>query len=202
MDDSKENRKTQIIEAAKKIFARYGFSKTTLEDIGEAVGMKKNSLYHYFANKEELFNTIINDEAVNYFEKLERTVSEKEKSVEKLKTTVLLGMKYSREKANLYKATVSAKLDIENVIFNFYHIFIQKQTEIIKRVLLNGIQNKEFEDHNYERLSVDIVDMVNALEARKYQTCHVEFLNQINFEEHDEKVMNLLNYIISGIQMK
>ena len=51
--------KSEIIVIAQEIFKRYGYKKTTLKDIGEAVGLDKTSLYHYFKNKEDLFIEVL-----------------------------------------------------------------------------------------------------------------------------------------------
>lgn len=44
---SVDQRREEIFEAAGRIFARYGFGKTTLDDIAASVGVKKTSLYYY-----------------------------------------------------------------------------------------------------------------------------------------------------------
>jgi integrase len=61
-----DKKKEEIIEAGIKAFAVYGYYKTTLEDIAKMLGMKKNSLYYYFKNKEDLFREILNYEVEPY----------------------------------------------------------------------------------------------------------------------------------------
>jgi AcrR family transcriptional regulator len=60
------DKKAEILEAAQRCFARYGYDKTTMDDIGELVGMNKVSLYYYFENKETLFKEALGDEAKRY----------------------------------------------------------------------------------------------------------------------------------------
>lgn len=50
---------TAILEAALKIFARYGFKKTTVEDIAQALGMTKGNLYLYVDNKKDLYEKTV-----------------------------------------------------------------------------------------------------------------------------------------------
>jgi AcrR family transcriptional regulator len=50
-----ETKKTILLAKAKTCFSRFGFSKTTLEDIAKEANMNKATLYHYFDNKEALF---------------------------------------------------------------------------------------------------------------------------------------------------
>lgn len=45
-----------LYQAALKIFAEYGFKKTTIEDIAKELGAAKSSLYFYIKDKRELYN--------------------------------------------------------------------------------------------------------------------------------------------------
>jgi AcrR family transcriptional regulator len=45
----------QIMEAAHLLFQRFGYKKTTMEDIAREAGKGKSSLYYYFKTKEEIF---------------------------------------------------------------------------------------------------------------------------------------------------
>ena len=49
-----DDRPQEILDAALKVFAERGYRNTRLEDIGEAAGVTKGAIYHYFANKEAL----------------------------------------------------------------------------------------------------------------------------------------------------
>lgn len=55
----RERRRQQIIVAAKNVFARGGFSKTTMEDIAHQAELSPGTLYLYFKNKEELYASLI-----------------------------------------------------------------------------------------------------------------------------------------------
>jgi AcrR family transcriptional regulator len=44
-----------VADAALIVFQRYGFARTTMADIAEAVGMSRPALYLLFPNKEEIF---------------------------------------------------------------------------------------------------------------------------------------------------
>jgi AcrR family transcriptional regulator len=44
-----------VLDAAVGVFARFGFRKTTMDDVARAAGVSRQGLYLSFANKEELF---------------------------------------------------------------------------------------------------------------------------------------------------
>ncbi len=47
-----------IVAAASELFARNGFGATSLDDIGEALGVTKGALYYHVKNKEEILKLI------------------------------------------------------------------------------------------------------------------------------------------------
>jgi AcrR family transcriptional regulator len=48
-------RQHALLDAAVGVFARYGFRKTSMEEVARAAGVSRQGLYLQFANKEELF---------------------------------------------------------------------------------------------------------------------------------------------------
>ncbi|NLI13540.1 TetR/AcrR family transcriptional regulator [Pelotomaculum propionicicum] len=59
-----ENEREQIrqclLTKGKELFIRYGFAKTSIDDIVQACGIGKGSFYKFFSSKEELFYYIVN----------------------------------------------------------------------------------------------------------------------------------------------
>ena len=51
----KQARRDGIIEAAVTVFAREGYKGASVDDIAEAAGVSKGTVYGYFHNKEDLF---------------------------------------------------------------------------------------------------------------------------------------------------
>ena len=51
----KGERLEDLFAAALRLFARYGFRRTRVEDIAEELGMTKGNVYFYVASKEELY---------------------------------------------------------------------------------------------------------------------------------------------------
>ncbi len=54
-----DEKRKELLAKAVTCFTRYGYSKTTLDDVAKETGINKASLYHYFKNKEELFLQVL-----------------------------------------------------------------------------------------------------------------------------------------------
>jgi len=52
-------RQTAIIEAAMGVFLRYGFKKTSMDDLAQAAGISRQGLYLHFPTKESLFKAMV-----------------------------------------------------------------------------------------------------------------------------------------------
>ena len=57
--DSAAARQAAIIEAATGIFLRYGFKKTSMDDLARAVGLSRQGLYLHFPTKEAVFKAMV-----------------------------------------------------------------------------------------------------------------------------------------------
>lgn len=72
-------KQTQIIKAAKKLFLKYGFQATSMDDIAMTANVTKRTVYHHFANKIELFQAMLHahwnsiSQASHSFSILEKT---------------------------------------------------------------------------------------------------------------------------------
>lgn len=52
----------QIIEAARKLFYKYGFKRVSVDEIAREAKVTKRTLYMYFKSKEEILKYFINEE--------------------------------------------------------------------------------------------------------------------------------------------
>src|SRR5690349_19923445 len=72
-----DERPREILDAALTVFAERGYSNTRLEDIGEAAGVTKGAIYHYFANKEDLLLRAIEQRSEEAFGRIEEILRDK-----------------------------------------------------------------------------------------------------------------------------
>lgn len=60
----------QIIQVAKKKFAKNGYQKTSINEIVSAAGVSKGVLFYHFHNKEELFFQILSQSIDEEFQRI------------------------------------------------------------------------------------------------------------------------------------
>src|SRR5947199_4325000 len=62
-EDSSKRR--QILDGARKVFMDLGFDGASMGEIARFAGVSKGTLYVYFADKNRLFEAIVEDEALD-----------------------------------------------------------------------------------------------------------------------------------------
>lgn len=53
------DRQLRVLDAAQALFARHGFRRVTMGDIAREIGWSRPALYLVFANKEEIFRSVV-----------------------------------------------------------------------------------------------------------------------------------------------
>ena len=128
----KATKESLIINAAQSLFLKYGYSKTSLDDIAKEAHIGKGTIYYYFESKENLFFRI----AENQIELI------KEKLGETFKQTDIADWEEFFIKAVLKPMAVLLELD--TVIFDMIHILKTSYTnklEELEEVWLETIKN-------------------------------------------------------------
>ncbi len=186
------NSKEQIIEAAGVVFERYGFKKTTMDDIAYAAGKGKSSLYYYFKNKEEVFEAVVAHEAEHLVNEINASINVSKPAVEKLRSYVNIRMKRFVQRGNLatalndnFLATFSF---IEKIRNNYRDIEIDMIGEIIKE----GIEKNEFKPVDTNFIAEAILTCMIGFE--------VPLLTKSNAtDESVEKINNVIDMFFYGI---
>jgi AcrR family transcriptional regulator len=56
---AEDQKKAAIMDSAFEVFARYGFKRTSMEDIAKSAGMSRPALYQHFRNKEAIARLMV-----------------------------------------------------------------------------------------------------------------------------------------------
>lgn len=62
-------RRAEMIAAAARLFSRYGYHGTSMQDLGNALGLLKGSLYAHVGSKEELLFDVVDEGADRFLER-------------------------------------------------------------------------------------------------------------------------------------
>lgn len=116
VNDVYEQRRSDIVEAARQLYEERGLSRTSVKDIAERAGITRSLFYHYFPDKQAVTSAVLDDFVEDYIEALsiwndERMAGEIEQAldgvVRVLRVSVFEGSSFrraldTRENAALY----------------------------------------------------------------------------------------------------
>jgi TetR/AcrR family transcriptional repressor of mexJK operon len=143
-EDSTKEKETIIIEAARKRFAHYGFSKVTMDEIAGDVEMGKASLYYYFPTKEDLFRSVISQELNELQKNIELILNEPNSASGKLKSYVEQRMLFFQKLLNLGTLSVHAYFDTKSMFKKIFLDFAEVEKSLIKKIIDEGKKTNEF----------------------------------------------------------
>ena len=160
----KDEVRKRIVFVASKIFTRFGFRKTTMEEIAMASKKGKSSIYYYFNSKEDIFRAVVEREAEELKKDLYKAVENVEDPIEKLRTYVLFRMHKLNTLTNFYAALKHEYLDHLEFIENIRKEYDRNEIKVLKSILQKGIDMGKFDIEDPELAAVAIATAMKGLE--------------------------------------
>lgn len=152
----KKEKQNKIINSAMEEFSKYGYEKASTNNIVANANISKGLLFHYFSNKQGLFDFLINYSFEVMINEINEKVNWEEMDIfDRLKEIFMIKMKVSRKYPR---------------IFHFFNIILEYKSveEIMKEERVSNLLSKiYFQDIDYTKFKEDI-DPVKALNIIKW----------------------------------
>ena len=189
-----------IIEAARSRFAHYGYSKVTMEEIAADVELGKASLYYYFPTKEELFRAVISLEQDELKAKIEHLLQKSGPATRKLREYVALRMQFFQDLINLGTLSLHSYMNTKSVFKKLFVDFEKVELALIKKIIDEGIQSKEFVSFVTDDTSEVFLHILQGLRCRILRQAKGPVLDK-KTQNNLQKEMNIATDIfIKGIK--
>ena len=184
--------KSLIVESATKYFSKFGFYKTTMDEIARHIHKAKGILYYYFRSKEELFNEVLKQELGMVKAELSKIVNSDKDSLITLKDYMLTRLKLLHKAVN-YHETLKADF------FEKYH-FVKdvredfdefERTQLI--LILKKGKKEGFLDFKNINSTVDIMMIIlNGIE--------IPFFLQNKYPEYETTIEELTSMLVNSLK--
>ncbi len=181
-----------ILDAAGELFARYGYKKTTMEDIALTLHKGKSSLYYYFKNKEEIFQAVIESETEILLTRLYEIVNSDLSSQNKFRKYVVVRM----ETVNKLKNYQNVLKDEMSFGYNLVEPLKKKvnksEEKYLKTILNEGVKSGIFQIKDTQLAAFGIATALKGLELPLFN-------NETNLDDFNEQLENILTILFYGI---
>ncbi|MBN2879819.1 MAG: TetR/AcrR family transcriptional regulator [Clostridia bacterium] len=144
----------EILDAASQVFSDYGYKKTSMQDIGDRLGMTKSNLYIYFKNKEDLYKKSVSYQLLKWEKEVEKSVQSQKYASDKFETVCRKSFEYIGNNEILKRLA-----EKDRGIFSTNHDddrFIDvnsRAQQILKDIIAEGIKTGEFRTVDVDNIS-------------------------------------------------
>ncbi len=191
--DVSELRTKQIIEAAIGVFAEKGFHPARMEDISNAAGLSKATIYLYFKDKDALIKAIADEVFHRELAELEQTRDLPGTAKEKLQALMESFVGGAEAKASMpivveFYALSTRRADVQQILTNHLRVSV----EFIKAILQQGIEQGEFSPMDTEKAAMTFVALLEGTLAQG--------LYASNAGDANEQLQFSINLLLKGLQ--
>lgn len=190
----KEEIRDQIIDSASKIFSRFGFKKTTMDEIAYSMHKGKSSIYYYFKSKEEIFEAVIEKEVAIFKKDVTEQLAPLTSPKDKLRLYISVRMHALKRMSNFYEAIKNEYLSHLDFINKIRVKYDENEVITITNFLKSGIESGEFNLEDPQLAAMAIVTTMKGLEIPLFWSGEQQDI--------EKRIDNLLTLLFYGIVKK
>ena len=196
-----DEKRELILKTSREILAKNGFAKTTLDDIANAIGMKKSSLYYYYSNKDALIEDVMNREKENFFRLIEDTLNIDDTTISKIICYEKAKFQYVLETIKLHEFNTCVLFEIKSKMFDLIQEIHKKETEMLSKVLMDGIKKREIQKCDTKRIAELILTLSEALRHREFYFASFSINKKIDFTRAVDDMIFAIKLIFEGLKI-
>jgi TetR/AcrR family fatty acid metabolism transcriptional regulator len=162
--DVSEERKIQILEAAKQAFAKKGIHKTRMSDIAESSGLSKGALYWYFDSKDAIILALLDKIFEPEIQELSALLEDPRSAEEKL---MLYAERGGQDIIDMLKwmpliydffALAFRQKTIKNSISSYY----RKNLALLEAIIQQGVNSGELTTDSPQDAAITIGSIIEG----------------------------------------
>jgi TetR/AcrR family fatty acid metabolism transcriptional regulator len=188
-----EFRKTELLHAARTVFAQKGFHDATIEEIAEAAQVAKGTVYLYYKSKKELYLEALRFGIEILNQELETRSTQPGTFEEKLRRLTASKLAFFDANRDFFRILYSelgrlpshpaSSAGVKDLYF--------AQAKIFQRVLQEGIRRREVRTINSEKAAFAITDLTRSVTTQRLLGC-----SNANIETDTDFIVD---FILKGI---
>lgn len=157
-----ENRKSEIIKTASKLFKDKGFSAVSMRDLAQAMGIKAASLYNHIESKQAILEFIIINIAEEFTSGMETILNSNLNTIQKLEAIIKMHVTLANQNPEGMAALNNDWMHLEEK--RTYYLELRQQYESnFKFVIDQGIANNELKNINPDVAVFSILSTLRLL---------------------------------------
>lgn len=184
-----DKREKRIFESAKVLFFRYGFKKTSLNEIISHAKVGKGAIYEFYKNKEELFKSIVLNEYDRLFYSIKEMLVSEVDPNKKILLYICMKIKFMKESILKQIAVPDVFMELKDTYDQMFPTNY-KEIEILRAIIGQGQKNKIFRLENTEEIAKLVSEIIHRFE--------MSWLN-LETRKAEKKILSLVDLLLKGL---
>jgi len=188
-----EETRNKIITVATKLFSRFGFHKTSMDEIAKIARKAKGSLYYHFSSKEDLFKEVVSVEIVSLKAQLMAITDNPDlRPSEKIKKYLITRMEILNGASNYHETLKADFFEHFDFIDELRYDLDEWEKNNLRIIILQGIDKGEFAFEGTVDVLLDMFVMV-------LKGLEIPFFLQNKYEKYSPHFEGLIGILTKGL---
>jgi AcrR family transcriptional regulator len=188
-----EFRCNEILDAARKTFAKKGFADATMDEIAATCGLAKGTLYLYFKSKRDVYLRTLQHGTAELLERVTANMHGVTGVRAKLRANIATRLEYAEANRDFIKIYLTEFINVThpawiNKDLRDVHL---KLTQGVEQVLRDAVDHGEIQRLDVETIAFTVQDMIRSLTTRRVLGS--------SKKDREEDIDILCNFIWKGI---
>jgi AcrR family transcriptional regulator len=138
----------QILGEARRLFAEHGFVGTSLNDIAEAVGIRRSSLLHHFASKDALYREVFETTISDWFLRIDAAVDKPRGGFEQMDRVIDAGFEFIIANPDFVRLFRREALEDKSDIASEFAAVMRPQVDLVCGFFQREMDEGHFRQHD------------------------------------------------------
>lgn len=191
MSSSREIKYNRLMEKAEELFIQLGYKSVSMDQIAEAAGISKMTIYKYFPSKEELFFSILQSITERTYTQLEERVKSVDGTLEKIDVLLSFTMEYSKQYSFAFYKDI---MDNPYIAEKLMQEKKKMSNKLFKDIVRSGINTGQIRNVDESFIANMLMALIDSISTNFFNkmTCKEEL------EDFAEKFYDFLKYGLLG----
>jgi AcrR family transcriptional regulator len=189
---AKDQTREKILSVAARMFGKYGFRKTTVDEIARSAHKAKGSVYYYYKSKEDLYLAVVCQEINVLKTGLTRIIVDSQDATGMIRNYLVSRMILMKDAVNYHESLKADFVDDFSFLDECRLEFTRFEIELMKAILDRGVRENKFQIKDTQATAQVIIMAMKAIE--------IPFYSQHKIAEYEHTIVELLDILIKGLE--
>lgn len=158
-------RRSEIIAAALKVFAKKGFHNTRAEDVAAQARIAKGTLYLYFDSKEAIYESALQFAIAELNALVDQRLRDASAPEERIRIFIDARLSFWGEQGELYRMILT--VGREKKFRKQTAIILQRAVDTFKGILQEGVSSGKLKDCPLDPIAWAVMDLIRGANERR-----------------------------------